>query len=254
MRRRAERALEQTRQPEPVDPGEAGQLVEAGIAVHLRMQQIAHPCDRGRHGAAFRHARATQFATEPHQQPVECLVAREFAFVAVDREKRLADRADQAAIVDERMAEGRLDATQARQVQTSRRMLDPRLRQIQHPVREAARFGRMAVVQRARLDQDRAARHARMQRPVALETLHALFGEADQHVVVIVRIVRMAVEMRMQAFDAGFRIAPRDEPVVGRVGRFLHSSLSTACSSRAYCAGGRPTCRVNATLKVLAEL
>jgi hypothetical protein len=33
-----------------------------------------------------------------------------------------------------------------------------------------------------------------------------------------------------------------------------HASLAAARSSRAYCAGGRPTCRVNATLKVLAEL
>lgn len=31
------------------------------------------------------------------------------------------------------------------------------------------------------------------------------------------------------------------------------SSVAT-CFSRAYCEGGRPTCRVKATLKVLAEL
>ena len=183
------------------------------------MQQIAHACDRRRHDAAFQRERgAPQFAAEPRQQTVERLVAREPAFVAMDREKCMPDRIDEAAVVDERMAECGFDAAQARQVQPARRAFDPCLRQVQHPVGEAARFGRMAVVHRAGFDQDRAARHARMQRTVALETLHALFGEADQHVVVIVRIVCMAVEMRVQAFDAGFRIASRDEPVVARVG------------------------------------
>jgi hypothetical protein len=33
-----------------------------------------------------------------------------------------------------------------------------------------------------------------------------------------------------------------------------YAPFVAACSSRAYCAGGRPTCRVKATLKVLAEL
>lgn len=33
-----------------------------------------------------------------------------------------------------------------------------------------------------------------------------------------------------------------------------YAPFAVACSSRAYCVGGRPTCRVNATLKVLAEL
>jgi hypothetical protein len=33
-----------------------------------------------------------------------------------------------------------------------------------------------------------------------------------------------------------------------------YTPFAAACSSRAYCVGGRPTCRVKATLKVLAEL
>lgn len=33
-----------------------------------------------------------------------------------------------------------------------------------------------------------------------------------------------------------------------------YAPAAFACSSRAYCVGGLPTCRVNATLKVLAEL
>lgn len=39
--------------------------------------------------------------------------------------------------------------------------------------------------------------------------------------------------------------------------RFQAGNLTSACTSacsRAYCVGGRPTCRVNATLNVLAEL
>lgn len=45
---------------------------------------------------------------------------------------------------------------------------------------------------------------------------------------------------------------------VSRSGRNLFPSsyapFAAACSSRAYWVGGRPTCRVKATLKVLAEL
>ncbi|MGF6958866.1 hypothetical protein QFZ97_004796 [Paraburkholderia youngii] len=125
----------------------------------------------------------------------------------MNRDERLADRIDESMVVDERMAERRLDAGQSRQVEPARRALDPALRQIQHRVREAGRLGRVTVVQRAGLDQDRAARHAGVQRPMTLEALHALLRVADQHVVVIVRIVGVAAEMRAQAFDAGFGIA-----------------------------------------------
>ncbi|POM17574.1 hypothetical protein CSX04_05872 [Burkholderia cepacia] len=233
MRRRAVRALEQPRQPEPVDPGEIDECIEADIVAHARMQQIARAGNRGRDGMAAALKRGAQFAAEPRQQAVERLVACELALVAVERDERLPDRVDEAAIVDQRVAERGFDAAEARQVQPACRSLDPCLREVQHSVREAARFGRVAIVQRARLDQDRAARHARMHRPVALELLHALFGEADQHVVVIVRIVCMTAEMRMQALDAGVRIAPSDEPVVARVAAVrrrvpLHRSFRAA--------------------------
>ncbi|MGF6931406.1 hypothetical protein OKW41_000545 [Paraburkholderia sp. UCT70] len=45
---------------------------------------------------------------------------------------------------------------------------------------------------------------------MTLEALHALLRIADQHVVVIVRIVSVAAEMRAQALDAGFGIAADD--------------------------------------------
>jgi hypothetical protein len=53
------------------------------------------------------------------------------------------------------------------------------------------------------------------------------------------------------------RLAPQSSlalaPSEQRVSDGYVSSVAT-CSSRAYCEGGRPTCRVKATLKVLAEL
>jgi hypothetical protein len=67
--------------------------------------------------------------------------------------------------------------------------------------------------------------------------------------------IQMAASLKQPSFlsclepPSSLALAPSEQ----RVSDGYVSSVAT-CSSRAYCEGGRPTCRVKATLKVLAEL
>jgi len=132
------------------------------------------------------------------------------------------------------MAKGLLDAAQAWKIQIRAPHAQPSLAADTHRVREAAGLRRMTVMQRAGLDQDRPAGHARVQGPMALKALHALLGVADQHVVVVVRIISVASEMR--ASDRCARrtrwcqrtwYSIRPNPASGR---------TTSCHQRMYCA------------------
>ena len=83
----------------------------------------------------------------------------------------------------------------------------------------------MTIMYRARFDKDRLSGRAGMQRAMAVITLQSLLRNAHQHFIMIVRIVSMAIEMGLYAFDAGFAVATQIDPVAGY--GFWHGSSHT---------------------------
>ncbi|MPN62359.1 hypothetical protein SDC9_210106 [bioreactor metagenome] len=67
---------------------------------------------------------------------------------------------------------------------------------------------------RARLNEDGTTGRAGVNGTMATKSLHALLGDAHQHLIVIVRIVGMTTKVRMHAFNPRFWITAKVEPVV----------------------------------------
>ncbi|SQC91624.1 Uncharacterised protein [Cedecea neteri] len=91
--------------------------------------------------------------------------------------------------------------------------LHPGLRQVEHRVGKAFGFGSVAVVHRARLNQNCSARMAGVRGAVAVKTLEPLLRHADKHFVVIVCVISVAGEMGINALNAALVIAIDINPV-----------------------------------------
>jgi hypothetical protein len=115
----------------------------------------------------------------------------------------------------------------------SPRLANPRLRQIEHAVGEAAFVACLSVMQLSRLDQDDPSLRAPPPRAAAEEILHAALGHAHQPLVMPMKVVRVSREPRPDRLDAADPVAHQPNPIGKRCHRVtLHAPLSARPPAR----------------------